>query len=216
MLHYNTVSETLKMTLELLMDSVIFNDFRLVGGTSLSLQIGHRQSIDIDLFSDLPYGKIDFNAIDQFLERAFSVCKHSAEVKPGLGKSYVVGNNINDTVKLDIFYADPFIRPPLEIDHLRLATVEDIIAMKIDVVQRMGRKKDFWDLHALMPKFNVNNMLELHRERTPYTHDEQLIIQNFTNFTLAEGDFDPVCLQGKSWDIIKLDLIDAIDDYLKQ
>lgn len=34
----------------------VFNGFRLVGGTALSLQIGHRASIDIDLFSDLEYG----------------------------------------------------------------------------------------------------------------------------------------------------------------
>lgn len=27
-------------------------DFRLVGGTALALQLGHRKSIDIDLFSE--------------------------------------------------------------------------------------------------------------------------------------------------------------------
>ena len=31
------------------------NSFRLVGGTSLSLQIGHRMSVDIDLFTDAVY-----------------------------------------------------------------------------------------------------------------------------------------------------------------
>jgi predicted nucleotidyltransferase component of viral defense system len=31
-----------------------------------------------------------------------------------------------------------------------MATVEEIIAMKLDVMQRGGRKKDFWDLHELL------------------------------------------------------------------
>src|SRR5687768_5508116 len=32
-----------------------FNDFNLVGGTALALKIGHRISIDIDLFSTIPF-----------------------------------------------------------------------------------------------------------------------------------------------------------------
>jgi hypothetical protein len=47
----------------------IFNPFRLVGGTSLSLQLGHRMCIDIDLFTDADYGSIDFKAIRAFFER---------------------------------------------------------------------------------------------------------------------------------------------------
>jgi hypothetical protein len=49
-----------------------------------------------------------------------------------------------------VFYTDPFIQPPIEIDSIRLASIEEIIAMKMDVIQRGGRKKDFWDLHELL------------------------------------------------------------------
>ena len=41
--------------------------FRLVGGTGLSLYRGHRESVDIDLFTDAPYDSIDFDKIDSFL-----------------------------------------------------------------------------------------------------------------------------------------------------
>ena len=37
-----------------------FTPFRLVGGTSLSLQLGHRMSDDIDLFTDDPYDSFNF------------------------------------------------------------------------------------------------------------------------------------------------------------
>ncbi|MCK6607849.1 MAG: nucleotidyl transferase AbiEii/AbiGii toxin family protein, partial [Flavobacterium sp.] len=63
MLYYNTVNDLLKNSLITLMDAPIFQNFRLVGGTALSLQIGHRESIDIDLFSDVEYGTLNFNEI---------------------------------------------------------------------------------------------------------------------------------------------------------
>lgn len=68
MLHYSTVNDLLKNSLLKLMKSDVFNNFRLVGGTALSLQIGHRESIDIDLFSDSEYGTLDFNAIENYLK----------------------------------------------------------------------------------------------------------------------------------------------------
>lgn len=66
MLYWNTVNDNLKQALLFLMEAPIFDQFRLVGGTSLSLQVGHRMSVDIDLFTDSPYRSIDFNQIDNF------------------------------------------------------------------------------------------------------------------------------------------------------
>ncbi len=62
-----------------------------------------------------------------------------------------------------------FIQPALLVDGIRLATIEEIIAMKIDVVQRVGRKKDFWDLHELLIDHDIQTMLDLHQQRYPYT-----------------------------------------------
>lgn len=54
-MYWNTVNPQLKSTLEQLMNTDLFSSFRLVGGTSLSLQLGHRMSIDIDMFTDAIY-----------------------------------------------------------------------------------------------------------------------------------------------------------------
>jgi hypothetical protein len=48
-MYWNTVTPLLKNVLLDLMQSAIFDEFRLVGGTSLSLQLGHRMSVEIDL-----------------------------------------------------------------------------------------------------------------------------------------------------------------------
>lgn len=204
MLFYNTVNAILKDSLYLLMKSTVFGDFRLVGGTCLSLQLGHRESIDIDLFSDAEYGSIDFNAISVFLNDNFEYVDF-IDIPPALGRSYFIGKDKKNSVKLDVFYTDSFIQPSIEIDGVRMATIEEVIAMKVDVIQRGGRKKDFWDLHDLLDRYSVERMLELHELRYPYTHDSNLIKQNFTNFEQADDDFDPICYRGKYWEFIKED-----------
>jgi predicted nucleotidyltransferase component of viral defense system len=46
--------------------------------------------------------------------------------------------------------------PPLITENLRMASLEEIIAMKVDVVQRIGRKKDFWDLYEILPRYSIS------------------------------------------------------------
>ena len=70
-LHYNATSQQLLNILKTLMAAKEFNTFRLVGGTALSLLRGHRESVDIDMFSDAPYDSIDFEAIYEFLCNTF-------------------------------------------------------------------------------------------------------------------------------------------------
>ena len=52
MLQTQTVSPELLELLKFIMKSEVFSDFILVGGTSLALQIGHRNSVDIDMFGN--------------------------------------------------------------------------------------------------------------------------------------------------------------------
>lgn len=215
MLYYNTINDLLKDSLITLMRSEVFESFRLVGGTSLSLQLGHRISVDIDLFSDAPYGSIDFKAINEFIESTFSYHHHFSNLNPAMGKAYSIGTDKDNVIKLDVFYTDTFIQPSLVEDNIRMATTEEIIAMKIDVIQRGGRKKDFWDLHELLPKHTLHSMLSLHQQRYPYTHDNELILQNLINFEIADDDFDPICLRGKYWEFIKEDIIEAVEVYKK-
>jgi len=204
MLYYSTVNNLLRESLLQLMQSKVFDDFRLVGGTALSLQIGHRESIDIDLFSDAEYGTLDFNAIENYLKENFKYVDFLDTI-PAIGKSYFIGENKENTIKLDLYYTDNYIQPYIEIDGIKMATIEEIIAMKIDVIQRGGRKKDFWDLHDLLQSYDISQMLDLHKQRYPYSHDTDLIIQNFTSFEQADEDFNPICFQGKYWEFIKED-----------
>jgi predicted nucleotidyltransferase component of viral defense system len=207
-LYYNTLKPLLFYVLRSLMAAKEFDNFRLIGGTALSLYRGHRESADLDLFSDAPYDSIDFTAIDAFLHKTYSYVDTNDYKVIGIGKSYYIGRSKDDCIKLDLFYTDRFIHKIILIDGIRLATVEEILAMKVDVISRGGRKKDFWDIHELKDDYSLEKMIDLHRQRYPYTHNEDKIRSNFSNFKNADDDFDPVCLKGKHWEIIKLDIID--------
>ena len=188
-----------------------FNNFRLVGGTALSLQRGHRQSADIDLFTDAEYGSVDFKKIQTFLSKTYQYVETNNCEPIGMGKSYYVGKNQNNCIKLDIYYTDAFIQDYLLIDNLRIASIDEIIAMKADVILRGGRKKDFWDIHEIIEAYSLEKIFALHKKRYPYTHDRKLLKIKFTDFETADSDFEPICLKGKYWEIIKLDIIDFVD-----
>ncbi|WP_429377683.1 nucleotidyl transferase AbiEii/AbiGii toxin family protein [Mucilaginibacter sp. UYCu711] len=188
-------------------------DFRLVGGTALSLYLGHRISVDIDLFTDVKYGTIDFDAIETMLKKTFGYVAGEFGGNPGMGKSYLVGTDAESVIKVDLYYAmDPFFQDLFYEDGVRMATVEEIIAMKVDVVQRGGRKKDFWDLHELLSRYPITAMIDLHKQRFEWTHDGPLITNNFTDFADADNDLNPICLKGKEWVFIKEDIEAAVTD----
>jgi hypothetical protein len=207
-LNYNTVTPLLQNVLETLMAAKEFEAFRLVGGTALSLFRGHRESVDIDLFTDAKYNSIDFKAIDSFLRKTYPYVDSLDYEVIGMGKSYYIGNNKDDCVKLDLYYTDKFIDEVLVIDGIRLASVEEIIAMKLDVICRGGRKKDFWDIHELIEDYSLLQMIAQHEQRYPFSHDKNLIKKQFKDFSIADNDFEPNCLRGKHWEIIKLDIIE--------
>jgi hypothetical protein len=130
-------------------------------------------------------------------------------------KRGLFGRNIHFTTCIyditDVFYTDKFIDPILLIDDIRMASVDEIIAMKLDVINRGGRKKDFWDIHELIDNYSVDAMFFLHKTRYPYGHDRGNLRKKFIEFANADDDFDPICLRGKHWELIRVDIEDFIE-----
>lgn len=170
-LFYNTAGPLLRKILCQLMSEPLFNPFRLVGGTALSLQLGHRISVDIDLFTDADYDSLDFNAIEKYLNVNFSYFEPVTNAPVAFGKTYFIGNDQNNSIKLDLYYTDTFIEHYLVLDGIRLATISEVLAMKLDVISRGGRKKDFWVLHELMGDYSLPELIALHEKRHPFTHN---------------------------------------------
>jgi hypothetical protein len=126
-LYWNTVTPLLRKVLDATMKAAEFQDFRLVGGTSLSLQHGHRLSVDIDLFTDSPYGSIDFTNIERSLAVLFPYVSSNQGLPVVMGASWFVGNNEEDAVKLDVYYTETFIRPAIYEDNLSLLLLKTLL-----------------------------------------------------------------------------------------
>lgn len=214
-LHLNTVSDLLLESLITLMTIEEFNKFRLVGGTSLSLQLGHRESIDIDLFTDAEYGSIDFTCLEEILNETFPYVETSSVGEVVFGRSYFVGENPNNAIKLDIYYTnESFVFSLLVENNIRLASIEEIAAMKFEVIANGGRKKDFWDIHELFDMFTLVDMIGFYEKRNPYGSTKQELLEACLDFSVAEDDFTPNCYRNKVWEIIKLDIEEQVQHLL--
>lgn len=212
-LHYNTVTPLLKTILATLITEPLFSPFRLVGGTNLSLRLGHRRSIDIDLFTDAQYDSLDFRSFEKYLKYNFTYyCNTDPTSIVGLGRGYFIGRTKDECIKLDLMYTEEFLNEAEIIDGIRMASLEDIAAMKIDAISRGGRKKDFWDVHKLLEIFSLEEMLEFHKKRQPWEHDPNQIFDALIDFNEANLMEDPICLEGKDWDEIKLSFIELVTD----
>lgn len=207
----NTVSDILWEILCKIMSFDELKSFRLVGGTSLSLLLGHRKSVDIDLFTDADYGSIDFDVIDELFVDSFEYVEMIAGGNESMGKSYFIGKDKDDTIKVDLFYTDSFIYPLIDYSGVRISQLEEIAAMKLEVIGHNGRKKDFWDIHELLEHFTISEMLDFYEKRYPYSYSRNEVINKLTSFSEADYDFDPICLKSKYWELIKLDIHEIIE-----
>lgn len=126
-------------TLELLrkiMGEPLFSDMRLVEGTALALQYGHRSSVDLDMFGTL-------NADNEDVEEVIGAIGNYTRIK--------VTNNIKiyqvNNIKVDFEnYKYPWIDDMVEDEGIRLASPRDIAAMKINAIEGRGTRKDFIDI----------------------------------------------------------------------
>ena len=166
--------------------------FYLVGGTSLSLRMGHRISIDIDLFTHEPF---DALTLAVHLKRHYDMRESETE------KNTIRGL-INGT-KLDLIaHCYPLLKSIEAIDGIRLAALHDVAAMKLNAIANRGSKKDFWDCAELLKTFSLQELLNDYAQK--YQGDSLWNIEkSLCYFDDAENEPDPRDLRGQTWTQVK-------------
>ncbi len=199
MLHLETIEPKTLELLRRLQSLSIFEHSRLVGGTALALQLGHRKSIDLDMFG----------TIDASPEDIQEACKEAGELE--ISKT---SKNINiywiDGIKVDcVNYPYEWLDDCHVIDGVRLASVNDIAAMKISAIINRGTKKDFIDLHFLLKEMSLNQILDLYDQKYP-DGSRFIAIKSLTYFEDAESDPMPYMFSDMTWDEVKVAIVDEI------
>lgn len=204
MLYKQTVNPRLLEILSALMNHPIFNEFQLVGGTSLALQIGHRESINIDLFG---FGELEELEVSEFLS--------------SLGKVQVLKKSKNiliysvDGVKVDLVnYKYPWLNPFLNLENLRLADPQDIAAMKLNAISGRGSKKDFIDVFFLLKKYSLADMIGFYNRKYK-DGSEFLVLKSLTFFGDADAEDTPKMLIPTDWQEVKKRITQEVKHYLE-
>ena len=200
MLQYKTIEPGTLQLLKSLQALPLLQGLRLVGGTALALQLGHRKSVDLDMFGDFSAEGIE---IRDTLEEQFSVSviKESKNIK-----IYQV-----DGIKVDLvnYSRYPWIDNPIEEDGITLAGIKDIAAMKVAAIIGRGTKKDFIDMNRLLQIYSLKEILDMYMQKYP---DGSLFIamKSLSYFEDAESDPMPFMFDEIDWGVVKASIREAI------
>ncbi|QQR97492.1 MAG: nucleotidyl transferase AbiEii/AbiGii toxin family protein [Sphingobacteriales bacterium] len=178
MLQKQTVAPELLELLEKLMLEDTFSNFNLVGGTSLALQIGHRNSIDIDLFGNAAI------ETDLFIDIISKIGKTQVL---SFSKNILI-TNINN-IKVDfVCYNYPLLDAHLLINNIRLVAKKDIAAMKLNAIAGRGSKKDFIDIFYLLQEFELKDMFDFYSQK--YNNNSIFMVYKSLSY-FDEADIQP-------------------------
>ncbi|MBK8705252.1 MAG: nucleotidyl transferase AbiEii/AbiGii toxin family protein [Saprospiraceae bacterium] len=176
--------------------------FNLVGGTALSLQIGHRKSIDLDMF---PQSDFEADTMLKHLDEA----GYEPQVRH-LQKQTLIAEI--QGIKVDfIRFRYPFAQDILVMDGIRMANIKDIACMKIDAIMGRGRKKDFFDLYFLLQRFSLTDMMSWYAQM--FKHSTLFhVYKSLIWFDDADLDGELDVMDKKvNWEKVKKTIVKAVE-----
>ena len=203
MLSYCAVEPHTLELLKLLCQEPYLKECRLVGGTALALQYGHRASVDLDFFG----------SFDKEEDKLYTVLQPYAAVR-----------RIKDRPNIKIFFMDDvkvdfvnysiysWIDDAVEEDGLRLASPKDIAAMKINAIEGRGSKKDFIDIYFLLQHYSLKEILDFYSQKYP-NYSIYRALMSLTYFADADPKETPTMFEDVSWEEIKTYIKQQVASY---
>lgn len=203
MLSYKTVEPHTLELLKRIMAEPLFADMRLVGGTALALQYGHRQSVDLDVFGSMPQDA-------EVMEEKLSL----------IGELHIIKSSDRiriyslDRTKVDFvdYSRYPWIDKPVVDGTVRLASPKDIAAMKVNAAEGRGTKKDFIDIYFLLQHYSLSDILDFYSQKYP-EYSKFRALMSLTYFEDAEDQLMPKMFKAVSWETVKKEIDNAVKVY---
>lgn len=204
MLYENTVTSATLGLLKELMRLQVLQPFVLVGGTNLSLRLGHRISEDLDIFANESY---ESDHIAPLLRDLFGKEITIVEQRIHTLLAYI------RSIKVDIvLHRYPYLQPVETIDDIRFASMPDIVAMKLNAITRRGAKKDFFDIYELLDHYTLDQMLHFFEEKYAST-DIGFVVRSLVYFEEADRSKDPIMLKKNNWQQVKNKIGQVVREY---
>ena len=200
MLSYHAVTSHTLELLNRLSSELASTDLRLVGGTALALQYGHRNSVDLDFFGTLDDEVLNLHEVLNSIGR-YEVIKETVHIRV-----YIL-----EGVKIDfVDYSQyPWIDAPVMEDGLCLASPRDIAAMKINAIEGRGSRKDFIDIYFLLQHYSLNEILGFYQQKYP-NYSIFRALKSLSFFADAEAQLMPIMYSSISWEEMKQQVLLAV------
>lgn len=197
------VSAELYSLIQLLMQDPLLKPFYLVGGTALALYLDHRQSVYIDLFTGKDF---DSSRLASHFEQTYNAVQIVWETNTL--RAFIGG------IKVELISHQYPLLKEIEIkDEIRIASLNDLSAFKLNAISGRGSRKDFWDLEALLDHFPLAQMLSFFKEKYA-ANDIWHLIRSLSYFQDADAEqIEVIDLQGKSWVSIKERIVKVLHGY---
>jgi predicted nucleotidyltransferase component of viral defense system len=186
------------------------DNFYLAGGTALALLLGHRDSFDFDFFSP---GSFSTEDLFRKGEQVFA------------GHHVVRTQEANDTLTIVIdestkvsFFAYPYelVRPLLDEDYFRIASIEDIACMKLSAITSRSVLKDYVDLYFILHNVALGKLLNFTKEKF-YTIDANIILKSLVYFEDIQEE--PILFKHNkevSFKLVKEYIAKTVKEYLTE
>lgn len=206
MLSLQTVYPDTLELLKALAQAPILGNMRLVGGTALALQYGHRRSVDLDFFGQTT----------ESVEELTEALKECSEDLTLLSASKTIRAYKMRDVKVDVVnYNYPWIDEAVMDSGIQLASPKDIAAMKVNAVIGRGTKKDFVDIYFLLQHYSFERLMQFFLEKYSDGSEYRALL-SMTYFGDADLQPMPYMFSNVSWEEIKKRILQEVEEYNRQ
>lgn len=180
------------------LDSV--RDFYLAGGTAVAFHLGHRTSLDLDIFSR--HGGVDLERVRRELVDALGEVEVIAATEVTV--QLKVGANPVDFVS---YPYPPLQEPVAGPAGFPVASLVDLATMKLAAIAKRGIKRDFWDLYEILTRtqLSLGDGLDAYARRFGQRESElYYVLRSLTFFEDADKEtISPRGLSLQLWTTIK-------------
>lgn len=205
MLSYSTVEPHTLELLNRLSAIPLFSEMRLVGGTALALQYGHRKSVDLDFFGTMD---CDPEEMEETLRGMGDVVRRKSTQTIRI---YQI-----DGIKVDFVDYRRYSWIDLCVceGSIRLASPKDIAAMKVNAVEGRGSKKDFIDMFYLLRHYSLEEILSFYKQKYP-EHNVFRALMCLSYFDDAEAQPAPYLFDKLEWHEVKSEIVRIVEEYTR-
>jgi hypothetical protein len=168
-------------------------DFYLAGGTALTIQLGHRLSMDFDFFSYKP-----LNGDRVLQELGLDAMVEVTGMEPGTLHLKMEG------VPVSFFEYHYELLEKNKYHEIALASLTDIALMKIMAIQQRGLRKDFIDLYAICRTgITLPNLLDLMKKKYPNVKFDRIAVFKSLSYFGDAVDEVPLLIKDIDWETVK-------------